>query len=133
MYKRIFVIVLDSCGIGAMKDSAEYGDNGVDTLGHIDDHMPEFHIPNLMSLGIDRLHALKHADKVENVMGYRARLNETSIGKDTMTGHWEMMGLHVKKPFQTFTETGFPDDLIKETKKRLDWMNFTDVVRLQGN
>lgn len=118
MYKRIFVIVLDSCGIGAMKDSAEYGDNGVDTLGHIDDHMPEFHIPNLMSLGIDRLHALKHADKVENVMGYRARLNETSIGKDTMTGHWEMMGLHVKKPFQTFTETGFPDDLIKELEKR---------------
>ncbi len=118
MYKRIFVIVLDSCGIGAMKDSAEYGDNGVDTLGHIDDHMPEFYIPNLMSLGIDRLHALKHADKVENVMGYRARLNETSIGKDTMTGHWEMMGLHVKKPFQTFTETGFPDDLIKELKKR---------------
>ena len=120
MYKRIFVIVLDSCGIGAMKDSAEYGDNGVDTLGHIDDHMPEFHIPNLMSLGIDRLHALKHADKVENVMGYRARLNETSIGKDTMTGHWEMMGLHVKKPFQTFTETGFPDDLIKELEKRTD-------------
>ena len=120
MYKRIFVIVLDSCGIGAMKDSAEYGDNGVDTLGHIDDHMPEFHIPNLMSLGIDRLHALKHADKVENVMGYRARLTETSIGKDTMTGHWEMMGLHVKKPFQTFTETGFPDDLIKELEKRTD-------------
>ena len=51
-------------------------------------------------------------------MGYRARLNETSIGKDTMTGHWEMMGLHVKKPFQTFTETGFPDDLIKELEKR---------------
>lgn len=118
MYKRIFVIVLDSCGIGAMKDSAEYGDNGVDTLGHIDDYMPEFHISNLMSLGIDRLHALKHADRFENVKGYRARLNETSIGKDTMTGHWEMMGLHVKKPFQTFTETGFPDDLIKELEKR---------------
>lgn len=118
MYKRIFVIVLDSCGIGAMKDSAEYGDNGVDTLGHIDDYMPEFHISNLMSLGIDRLHALKHADRSENVKGYRARLNENSIGKDTMTGHWEMMGLHVKKPFQTFTETGFPDDLIKELEKR---------------
>ncbi len=117
-YKRIFIIVIDSLGIGAMANAAEYGDEGCDTLGHIDQHMDPFQIPNLMKLGLGHLHPLTHAAPAKTVQGYYARLSEASVGKDTMTGHWEMMGLHITKPFQTFTETGFPKDLIDELEKQ---------------
>ena len=117
-YKRIFVIVMDSLGIGAMKDSAKYGDVGVDTLGHIAQSVPSLDIPNLQKMGIANLHPIKHVEKVEKPIGYYAALNEASVGKDTMTGHWEMMGLHIQKPFQTFTDTGFPKELISELEKR---------------
>lgn len=117
-YKRIFTIVIDSLGIGAMPNAAEYGDEGADTLGHIDVHMPEFKIPNLAKLGLIRLHPLSHVAAVEHPLGYQARLQEASVGKDTMTGHWEMMGLHINKPFQTFTETGFPRELLDELSRR---------------
>ena len=117
-YKRIFTIVLDSLGIGAMGDSAKYGDIGVDTLGHIAKSVPSLHIPNLQKLGIANLHPIQHVATVENPLGYFAALNEASVGKDTMTGHWEMMGLHIEKPFQTFTDTGFPKELISELEKR---------------
>lgn len=117
-YKRIFTIVLDSLGAGAAKDSADYGDVGVDTLGHIADHMDEFHIPNLQKLGIANLHPLKQVEAVEKPMARYTRLSEKSCGKDTMTGHWEMMGLYITKPFQTFTNTGFPEELIRELEKQ---------------
>lgn len=117
-YKRIFTIVIDSLGIGAMPNAAEYDDEGSDTLGHIDQHMPEFQIPNLAKLGLGNLHPLTHAEAVESPMGYYGRLLEASVGKDTMTGHWEMMGLHITKPFQTFTETGFPGELLEELSRR---------------
>lgn len=117
-YKRIFTIVIDSLGIGAMPNAAEYGDEGSDTLGHIDDHMPEFKIPNLAKLGLANLHPLKHVEAAEKPRGYYGRLLEASVGKDTMTGHWEMMGLHITTPFQTFTETGFPQELLDELSKR---------------
>lgn len=117
-YNRIFVIVIDSLGIGAMPNAAEYGDKGCDTLGHIDLHMPEFQIPNLVKLGLTGLHPLTHAATVPDPAGYQARLLEASIGKDTMTGHWEMMGLHITKPFQTFTDTGFPKELLDELSRR---------------
>ena len=117
-YKRIFTIVLDSLGAGAAKDSADYGDVGVDTLGHIADHMDEFHIPNLQKLGIANLHPLKQVEAVEKPMARYTRLSEKSCGKDTMTGHWEMMGLYITKPFQTFTDTGFPEELIRELEKK---------------
>lgn len=117
-YKRIFTIVLDSLGAGAAKDSADYGDVGVDTLGHIADHMDEFHIPNLQKLGIANLHPLKQVEAVEKPMARYTRLSEKSCGKDTMTGHWEMMGLYITKPFQTFTDTGFPEELIRELEKQ---------------
>lgn len=94
-YKRVFVIVMDSLGIGAMKDSEKFGDIGVDTLGHIAESVDSLTIPNLQKLGIANLHPIKHVNKVENPMGYYAALNEASVGKDTMTGHWEMMGLHI--------------------------------------
>lgn len=117
-YKRVFVIVMDSLGIGAMKDSEKFGDIRVDTLGHIAESVDSLTIPNLQKLGIANLHPIKHVNKVENPMGYYAALNEASVGKDTMTGHWEMMGLHIQKPFQTFTDTGFPKELIEELEKR---------------
>lgn len=117
-YRRIFTIVLDSLGIGAMKDSEKFGDIGVDTLGSIANSVPSLNIPNLQKLGIANLHPIKHVDSVEKPLGYFAALNEASVGKDTMTGHWEMMGLHIQKPFQTFTDTGFPKELIDELEKR---------------
>lgn len=117
-YNRIFVIVVDSFGIGAMENAAEYGDEGCDTLGHIDLHMDPFHIPNLIRMGLARLHPLSHASDVPKTIGSYARLSEASVGKDTMTGHWEMMGLHITTPFQTFTDTGFPKELLDELEKR---------------
>lgn len=117
-YRRIFTIVIDSFGIGAMPNAAEYGDEGCDTCGHIDEYVSEFHIPNLVSLGLGRLHPLKHADYSGVIKGYQARLLESSVGKDTMTGHWELMGLHITKPFITFTETGFPKELLDELSRR---------------
>ena len=117
-YKRIFVIVLDSLGIGAMKDSEKFGDVGVDTLGHISQYAEQLHIPNLQKLGMANLHPLKRISPVEHPMAYYMEMEETSNGKDTMTGHWEMMGIHTKEPFQTFTETGFPKELLEELSKR---------------
>ncbi len=117
-YKRIFVIVIDSLGIGAMPNAAEYGDVGTDTLGHIDARAEHFVIPNLARLGMANLHPLTHVKAVDRPMGYYGRLLEASVGKDTMTGHWEMMGLHITKPFKTFTDTGFPQELLDELSRR---------------
>lgn len=117
-YQRVFVIVVDSLGAGAAKDAADYGDAGADTLGHISQSVKEFHIPNLQKLGLANLHPLVQVPPVEQPLAYYTRLNETSKGKDTMTGHWELMGLKTEKPFITFTETGFPDELIEELEKR---------------
>ena len=117
-FQRIFVIVMDSLGIGAMGDAADYGDAGADTLGHISEVSNTFYIPNLQSLGLANLKHLKQVDAVENPLGYYAVLNEASASKDTMTGHWEMMGLKVETPFKTFTEKGFPQELIEELEQR---------------
>ena len=117
-YKRIFTIVLDSLGVGAMPDSAEYGDINVDTLGHISQSVEHFYIPNLQRLGLANLHPIKHASPVASPMAKYTKLSEKSNGKDTMTGHWELMGLQTTKPFKTFTDTGFPPELIAELEKR---------------
>lgn len=117
-YNRIFTIVIDSMGIGAMEDSPKFGDVGVDTLGHISERMEEFHIPNLQRLGLANLKPLKQVAGVEKPLGYYMAMRETSNGKDTMTGHWEMMGINTQKPFITFTDTGFPKELIDELEKR---------------
>ena len=117
-YKRIFTVVLDSVGIGAARDAAAFGDAGADTLGHISLNVPGMKIPHLQSLGIANVHRLPHVRAAENTLGYYARLREASNGKDTMTGHWEMMGLHITTPFKTFTETGFPQELIEELERR---------------
>ena len=117
-YKRIFTIVMDSLGVVALPDAAEYGDVGTDTLGHISQSMEEFNIPNLQKIGMANLHPLKQVAPVENPLGYYTYLHEASTGKDTMTGHWEMMGLHITTPFKTFTETGFPKELLDELSAR---------------
>lgn len=117
-YQRIFTIVLDSLGIGPMEDSPKYGDVGVDTLGHIAAYRGHLQIPNLQRLGIANLKSLQGVEPVEHPLADYMRLQEKSCGKDTMTGHWEMMGLYVTKPFKTFTETGFPRELIEELEKR---------------
>ena len=117
-FKRVFTIVLDSMGIGAMSDSEKFGDIGVDTLGHISQTVDKFTIPNLRRLGIANLKQLKQVTPIEQPLGYYTALNEKSNGKDTMTGHWEMMGIYTTKPFITFTENGFPDELIEELEKQ---------------
>ena len=118
-YRRIFTIVIDSFGIGAMDNAAEYGDEGCDTFGHIADKVPQIKIPNMIRMGLTELHpapVLTGPQPTERIGKY-ARLSEASNGKDTMTGHWEMMGLEIKTPFQTFTDTGFPKELIDALEK----------------
>ena len=118
-YRRIFTIVIDSFGIGAMDNAAEYGDTGCDTFGHIADKVPEIKIPHLIHMGLTQLHPapVLTSPQPSECIGKYARLNEKSNGKDTMTGHWEMMGLEIKTPFQTFTDTGFPKELIEALEK----------------
>lgn len=117
-YNRVFVIVMDSLGVGAMEDSEKFGDVGVNTLGHISEAVDTLTIPNLRSLGMANITPLATVPALKEPLGYHTKLKEKSNGKDTMTGHWEMMGLEVTKPFQTFTETGFPPELIAELEKR---------------
>lgn len=117
-YNRIFTIVVDSLGIGETEDSKEYGDIGVDTLRHISESVESFNIPNLQKLGLANLHSIKHVKPVEKPLAHFMKMKEASVGKDTMTGHWEMMGLKIEKPFQTFTDTGFPKELLDELTKR---------------
>lgn len=117
-YRRIFTIVIDSFGIGAAPDAEKFGDVGSDTFGHIDDHMPEFTLSNLAKLGLTVLHPAKHVEAPAQTIGYCGRGLEASVGKDTMTGHWEMMGLEILTPFRTFTDTGFPKELLDELSRR---------------
>lgn len=117
-FNRVFVIVLDSLGIGAMADAAKFDDVGADTLGHISDTVEHLNIPNLQKMGLANLKALKQVKPVDAPIAYYMAMNEASNGKDTMTGHWEMMGIRTDKPFITFTEHGFPKELIDELEKR---------------
>ena len=117
-FKRVFLIVIDSLGIGEMPDAADYGDVGADTLGHISECAGDFYIPNLQRLGMANLKQLKQVKPAAEPRGYYAALREASASKDTMTGHWEMMGLKVRTPFKTFTEKGFPPELIDELERR---------------
>ena len=105
-------------GIGEMADAANFDDAGADTLGHISQSVETFEIPNFRKLGLANLKTLKQVAPVKEPLGYYFAMNERSNGKDTMTGHWEMMGINTTKPFITFTETGFPKELIAELEKR---------------
>ncbi len=117
-FKRVFVVVMDSLGVGAMEDSEKFGDVGVNTLGHISEAVDTFEIPNLRKLGMANLCPLKQVEAVDRPLGYYTKMSERSLGKDTMTGHWEIMGLETTKPFITFSEHGFPPELIRELEER---------------
>ncbi len=116
-FKRIFVIVTDSVGIGEMPDADKFGDKGTNTFVHTAERCGGLNVPNMNSLGLGDLAPIKGTSKVEHPNAYCMRLKEASAGKDTMTGHWEMMGIYTTKPFQTFTDTGFPKSLIDELEK----------------
>lgn len=116
-YKRIFIIVVDSLGIGAMSDAYKYDDVGANTLGSISKVVDEFNIPNLQKLGIANICDLKQVPKCQNPISIFTKLNEASKGKDTMTGHLEMMGLITTIPLMTFSKTGFPPELIQKLEK----------------
>ena len=111
-FKKIILIVADSLGIGAAKDALLYGDASTNTLGHIVKQYPNILMPTLEKLGIR--HFLGEDVKPTAAL---ARLTEISVGKDTLTGHFEMMGLKVDKPFPSFTETGFPKELIDKLEE----------------
>lgn len=115
---RVFVVVMDSLGVGAMPDAGQFGDAGVNTLGHICEAVNGLKMPNLRKLGMANVIPLKNVPTVEKPVGYYGILKEKSNGKDTMTGHWEMMGLEVTTPFKTFTDHGFPPELIKELEEQ---------------
>lgn len=111
-YKRVFTIVIDSMGIGNGKDAAAFGDEGADTFGHIEEAAGPLNIPNLEKLGLLALHPAEKQPSDVTPEGYRIRLNEAGCSKDTMGGHWEMTGLKTVTPFKTFTDTGFPKELM---------------------
>ena len=110
-YKKIVTIVVDSFGIGQALDAVQFNDFGADTFGHILEYRPDLKIENLYKLGLGNLHP---SGKSIQSMGYAFKMHEASCSKDTMTGHWEMMGIHTTKPFKTFTENGFPKELVSE-------------------
>ena len=124
-FSRVVVIVLDSVGIGALPDAAAYGDQGSNTLGHIAERVP-LHVPLLRSLGLDRLIPLGK-DAVRVPAGAYGRMAEASAGKDSVTGHWEMMGIVLDRAFPTFP-AGFPADLIAEFERRIGRATLGNVV-----
>ncbi|MCF7929990.1 MAG: phosphopentomutase [Acholeplasmataceae bacterium] len=117
MYQRIFLIVLDSLGIGEAPDAKDYNDVGSNTIGHIAEKM-NLKIPNLEAFGYGNIAPIRNVSSVENSRAFYTKMQEASKGKDTMTGHWELMGLYTTTPFQTFTDTGFPKELLDELEKR---------------
>ncbi|MFP4286805.1 MAG: phosphopentomutase [Candidatus Izemoplasmataceae bacterium] len=118
MYKRIFLIVIDSVGVGAMPDAKDYGDEGTNTIKNISIATGGIHLPTMERLGYGNLTDIVGVNPTNDAIAYYTKMAEKSVGKDTMTGHWEIMGLRITKPFQTFTDTGFPESLIKTLEAR---------------
>lgn len=116
-FKRIFIIVMDSVGIGAAPDADRFGDAGSHTLRHIAQRMNGLHVPVLSKLGLGHMDQIPGVPRVEQPLAYFTKMQEASNGKDTMTGHWEIMGLQVDVPFQVFPD-GFPDEFINEFEQR---------------
>jgi len=117
-YKRIFVIVMDSVGVGAMPDAARFGDEGSNTIGNLARVAGGIKLPVLGSFGYGNLTDILGVPPVEQAKANYTKMAELSNGKDTMTGHWEFMGIKTETPFQTFTDTGFPKELIDELEMR---------------
>lgn len=117
-YKRIFLLVCDSLGIGNARDASEYNDTNANTLKHTCEACNGLKVLNLEGLGLGNLGEFTGIYPLRSQLGYTLKLNEISKGKDTITGHFEMMGLHTKQPLITFTETGFPQEFIEEFEKK---------------
>lgn len=117
MYKRIFCVVMDSVGCGTAPLSYLYGDDGANTIKHISYHENGISLPTLEKLGYGNLCEIKGVKPIA-IKGYYGKMDELSTGKDTMTGHWEMMGIKTTSPFMTFTDTGFPKKLIDELEEK---------------
>lgn len=117
MYKRIFCIVIDSVGCGEAPESYKYGDKGVNTLKHLSYSKKDFYIQTLESLGIGNITDINNTKVLENPLASFGKCHELSVGKDTLTGHFEIMGLKVMKSFPSFTENGFPKELIDTLEK----------------
>lgn len=118
MYKRIFLIVMDSVGCGTAPFSHLYGDDGANTIGHIAEATGGISLPTLESFGYGNLTQIQGVQPVAKAIAYYGKADELSTGKDTMTGHFEMMGIHTTQPFKTFTDTGFPKELIDAIEER---------------
>lgn len=116
-FKKIHVVVMDSVGIGEAPDSHKFGDEGADTLGHIAQEMNGLTMPNMESLGLSNIRELKGIGKVEQPKAFFGKMQEASVGKDTMTGHWEIMGLNIDKPFKVYPQ-GFPKELIAQLEEK---------------
>lgn len=116
-YKRVFLIVMDSVGIGEAPDAEKFGDKGSHTLGHIGEEMNGLNMPNMGKLGLSNIEEIKGISPAAKPMAFYTKMQEASNGKDTMTGHWEIMGLNIQTPFQVFPD-GFPDELISELESR---------------
>ncbi len=108
---------MDSVGIGEAPDAKKFGDEGSDTLGHIAEEMNGLHMPNMAKLGLSNIREIKGIPVQDRPLAYYTKMQEASNGKDTMTGHWEIMGLHIETPFQVFPD-GFPKELLDELEKR---------------
>lgn len=116
-FNRIHLIVLDSVGIGEAPDAAAFGDTGADTIGHIAEAVGGLDMPNMERLGLANIVPLKGLTPAAQPAAYYGKLQEASVGKDTMTGHWEIMGLNIDTPFKVYPE-GFPQELIQQLEER---------------
>ena len=117
-YNRVFLVIMDSVGAGELPDAKDYNDTGANTLKHIAEVAKGLNMPHMQSLGLGNLTEIQGIAPVQPEKGYYTKCEELSVGKDTMTGHWEIMGLKITEPFRTFTETGFPKELIDELEAR---------------
>lgn len=127
MANRAILIVLDSVGIGEMEDSYLYGDQGSNTLKNTALAVGGLHLPNLQSLGLGNVEDIKGVLPIQNSSGAYGKMSEKSKGKDTTTGHWEMMGIVLEEAFPTYPN-GFPIDLIEEFEKRIGHKTIGNVV-----
>lgn len=116
-FKRVFLIVMDSVGIGEAPDAKEFNDEGADTLGHIAEQMDGLNMPNIGKLGLSNIRKIQGIEKAASPIAHYTKMQEASNGKDTMTGHWEIMGLNIQQPFRTFPD-GFPDELIADLEAK---------------
>lgn len=138
-FKRIFLIVTDSLGVGEEPKSEKYGDKGANTLKHLSYSKIDFSIPTLQKMGIGNITDVYNTPKTDSAIASYGKMQELSVGKDTLTGHWEITGLEVTEPFPSFTDTGFPEELIKKLEEESGYKfigniaaSGTEIIKVMG-